>query len=164
MTTASTLALPGFRPSPGSVLAFLAPVLTTLLLWAVLPASFDVSENADYRVFYEPVARNLLDGRGLTNLDGSPAVRYPPGYPVVLAGLFGVARALRAPEGAVLDLFALLCVGATSLVLYGVARRLWSGRAALLPSLAWSAYPIALWFTKQPADTKVAIAEISLFD
>jgi hypothetical protein len=71
------------------VLVFLASILSTFCFWAILPPQLGINENSDYTSFYEPVARNILAGHGLVTSHGIPAVRYPPGYPILLAGIFG---------------------------------------------------------------------------
>ena len=40
-----------------------AKCLVTLLFWITLPTTFQ-NTNSDYILFYEPVARNILAGRG----------------------------------------------------------------------------------------------------
>src|SRR6266850_3828676 len=70
----------------------LASVLFSLAFLAVLPSRWNRSQSVDYPIYYAPVARNLLDGKGFLTAEGRPAVAYPPGYPLLLAGVFAVAR------------------------------------------------------------------------
>jgi 4-amino-4-deoxy-L-arabinose transferase-like glycosyltransferase len=150
-TSAPTIA-PGFalRLPIGRICVMTLPLVATLLFWAALPERFATNENGDYVGFYEPVARNILDGQGPVHDDGSPGTEYPPGHPIVLAGVFGIAHLLHVPEPLALDALALLCVSGASLMLFLVARTLWGGALAVIPSLAWSTYPFVLWLTKQP--------------
>lgn len=122
-----------------------------LLFWAVLPAALRLDEGSDYSAFYEPVARRLLAGHGLTTTEGSLGVRYPPGYPLVLAALFGLAAILHLPEAWVAGAFVLLCMGFTAGLVYALARLFWPPVPALVAALAWLTYPLALWLTKQPS-------------
>jgi hypothetical protein len=133
-----------------TLLALLLPVACTLTFWVVLPAAYRVSESSDFASFYEPVAQRILAGQGITTESGAVAMRYPPGYPVVLAATIGAGRAVGLPEERALDALALVCVALASLFLHLIARDLWSGWSAMLPSAAWSTYPLALWLTKQP--------------
>jgi hypothetical protein len=139
------------RPLWPIVTVFVASVLVTLLFWTILPASFRVNEDSDYLGFYEPVARNILEGRGFTSADGGPAIRYPPGYPLLLAGILGLSDLINIPEGVVVSGFILLGMGLTSLFLFFLAQSLWRPLPALAASLVWMTYPAALWLTKQPS-------------
>lgn len=129
---------------------FTASVLVTLLFWAVLPARFQVNESTDYIHFYEPVARNILASRGLVGADNSPAAYYPPGYPLLLAGIFALSKLIGASEYRALEVFALLCTGIASVLIFHLARTIWTLRSAMVVSLIWSSYPLGLWLTKQP--------------
>ncbi len=134
--------------SPAGV--FCAAVVITLLFWALLPASLNVDDGSDYSAFYGPVARNLAAGHGLLMPDGNVAGRYPPGYPLVLAGDFAVATALRLPENLVQTVVVLLCLGAATALLWSIARLAWGRWSATAVALLWAGYPFMLWLTKQP--------------
>lgn len=129
---------------------FVASVGITLLFWNLLPPSYHHNESTDYKHFYEPVARRMLSGEGLTEADGTLAMRYPPGYPILLAGAFGVAQGLQLPEVVVLAAMTLLCVGLSSVFVFLMARSVWAPGAALGVALIWTTYPCLLWLTKQP--------------
>lgn len=129
---------------------FILSIFVILLCWSALPEVFRINESADYIVFYEPVARNLLAGRGLIGTDGTIAVRYPPGYPFILAGIFGLSKLLNIPEGIALSAFILLGMGLASVLVYLLARTVWGTFPALFSSLVWITYPFTLWLTKQP--------------
>jgi 4-amino-4-deoxy-L-arabinose transferase-like glycosyltransferase len=133
-----------------TLIALVLPVVCTGAFWLVLPAAYRASESSDFPSFYEPVAVRLLAGQGITTESGAVAMRYPPGYPIVLAAAIGAGRALGLSEEHALDVLALACVAISSLLLHLIARDIWSGWAALVPSAAWSTYPLALWLTKQP--------------
>jgi 4-amino-4-deoxy-L-arabinose transferase-like glycosyltransferase len=128
---------------------FATSVLVTLLFWAILPSSFSFNESSDYATHYEPVARSLLAGNGFT-IANVPATRYPPGYPMLLAAVFGLAQLTGLPEGVMLSIFILLCVGSSSVLVYLLSSSIWGPRRALISPLAFMTYPFFLWTTKQP--------------
>lgn len=133
-----------------AVVATIVPVVCTIAFWAVLPSAYRVSESTDFTSFYEPVAQRVLAGNGITTASGAVAMRYPPGYPAVLAAAIGAGRTIGVSEETSLNALALVCVAIASLLLHLMARDIWTGWAALVPSAAWSTYPLALWLTKQP--------------
>lgn len=140
-----------FWKSPWVELAvFGASVITTLLFWVALPASSQTNENSDYLNFYEPIARAIAEGQGPRHANGTPAVRYPPGFPVLLAGIFKVSSFLNVSEASVYSAFTLLCIGMASVFLFKLAQSLWGQRPALVSALLWITNPFALWLTKQP--------------
>ena len=53
---------------------------------------FEFSHHAfpDYTRFYEPVAQNILEGKGLVDNMGKFANKYPPGFPLILSLIFGL--------------------------------------------------------------------------
>lgn len=128
---------------------FIVAMLASGMFWAVLPAEYRENQSTDYALAYEPVARNIVAGRGVT-LEGDIATRYPPGFAVLLAGIFRLGDALHVADETMVLAFRLLCVGLAVVLIYGLARLLWSPRAALIPAVAWMTYPFALWLTKQP--------------
>jgi hypothetical protein len=131
-------------------LVFGAAVLASLLFWAILPSHLRVNELDDYRRFYEPVARHLLEGRWFRWPDGTPALLYAPGFPLILAGIFGLADLLHVSEDMLMSAVILLCTGLTAVFVYLLARTVWRVLPALVAALVWISYPFALWFTKQP--------------
>jgi 4-amino-4-deoxy-L-arabinose transferase-like glycosyltransferase len=131
-------------------LVFIAANLTTLLFWTVLPTPYQVNENTEYIGFHEPVARNILAGQGFIVGNGEPAIRFPPGYPLLIAGIFRLADLLKIPERILLSLFVLINVGLTSMFVFCLARIIWGPLPALVPVFIWMTHPFALWLTKQP--------------
>lgn len=126
-----------------------ATALALAFLWLLPPERGGV-ENLDYVYDYEPVARNLLEGRGLTYPDGKFADRYPPGYPLILAALFKFSEVLALPPEPVLSWFHLIVFGLSAVVLWAIAGLLWTDKLALIPPLLFASYPFGLWLTKQP--------------
>lgn len=134
---------------PLPVAVFMAAILTTLLFWAVLPARFRVNESSDYTNAYEPAARNVLAGDGLT-LHGEPYTLTPPGYPLLLAGVFALCHLLHVPESMGLSVLILLSVGIGAVFVFLLARTVWNSRGGLIASSVWTTYPCLLWLAKQP--------------
>jgi 4-amino-4-deoxy-L-arabinose transferase-like glycosyltransferase len=131
-------------------LVFVTSILITLLFWRSLPGELKINESGDYTYFYEPVARNLLGGHGFTLMNDTPAIDYPPGHSVMLAGLFKLSSILNIPTDAALSIYILISMALTSMFVFVLAQSLWGSLAALVSSLVWITYPLALWLTKQP--------------
>ena len=127
-----------------------ASVVVSLLFLLALPQRFAVNENVDYREHYEPIARNLLAGRGVVDKNGGLELRYPPGYPLLLAGAFWLAKWVAVPEPAIVTIADVLGMGVAAFFVFLIARRLWGAEPALVSSLAWTTYPLALYLLKQP--------------
>ncbi len=124
-------------------------VLVSTVFWSILPAEFRENQSTDYQLSYEPVARSIATGRGIT-LDGEFATRYPPGFSILLAGVFRLAGALNVSDAVMLSAFRSLCAVLSVILIYALARLIWSPGLSLLPALAWMSYPFFLWLTKQP--------------
>ena len=129
---------------------FCASVLAALAFRLAALASLFAGEVTDYAHFYHPVARHLLAGQGLVDRMGRFPVRYPPGYPLLLAGVFWVADALHISEGTAVVTFNLLCMGLASVLVFVLARSVWGTRAGLAAALLWLTYPFALWVAAHP--------------
>jgi len=141
-----TLFKPLFKSAVG---IFTAAVLVTVGFWVVLPERYQINESSDYRLIYEPIARNIVEGRGYTHPRGISAIRYAPGYPFVLAGFFKLAQLVNISENTLLSLLILLCMCLTSVFIFVIANSAW-GLAGSIASLLWMTYPFALWLAKQP--------------
>jgi len=96
------------------------------------------------------VARNWLEGRGWITPKGQVVVRYPPGFPLLLAGLFKMARWTGTPERWWLQGFTLAAMGGACAFLYALARMVVGEKGALLTAGLWITYPFNVWLTKQP--------------
>lgn len=138
---------------PGWSLAAVG-LVSGLIVWAfliVLPARFRAPENTDYVYYYEPVARNILNGKGVVTTDGtSAAIRYPPGYPLLLTSVFFLSHQLRISEATGLSVFGILCMGLASALIFQLARTVWGMLPAIISSLVWTTYPLALWYSQEP--------------
>lgn len=129
---------------------FAMAILVAGGFWAVLPASYRQNQSTDFTASYEPVARSILAGRGITDEEGVLATRYPPGFAVVLAGTWGLGRTVGLADETALLAFRLLCAGLATVLLYALARLVWPPWAAALVAAVWACYPFFLWITKQP--------------
>ena len=140
------------RRREGALVAalFLLAMAAAGLFWAVLPAEYRQNQSTDYLAHYEPVARAILAGRGITDEAGQLATRYPPGFSLLLAGAWAVGGAAGLGDDVTLLALRLLCAGLAALLLYGLARLVWPAWAALAVGAVWAVYPFALWITKQP--------------
>jgi len=132
------------------VVVLLASTLVTVVFWRVLPGRFRVNEQSDYFAAYEPLARNILAGHSFSRGDEDPSTVYPPGYPLILAGIFGASHWLGLSEDVSLSAFAVICMALVSMFVFLLTRMLWGILPALISSLIWMTYPFALWLTKQP--------------
>src|SRR5207249_948831 len=119
-----------YRALPLAV--FVASVAIASIFQAALPASEDEEIGSDYTTFYEPVGRSVLEGYGLVRNDGALALRYPPGYPLVIAALFGTAHLLGVQERDAMRWFNVISFGMTTLLLYLIARVVWGSVLALI--------------------------------
>lgn len=131
------------------ILLFVGAMVVSAVFWSVLPAGYRENQSSDYENVYEPVARSIAAGQGIT-LNGELATRYPPGFSVLLAGVFELSDIIGLSEDTGMLLFRLVSAGLSVVMVYSMGRLIWSPRMALLPALAWMTYPFFLWLTKQP--------------
>jgi 4-amino-4-deoxy-L-arabinose transferase-like glycosyltransferase len=132
------------------IVAILAHATFLLLL----PAAWQKNQSSDYVEYYEPVAKKLAAHASLA-LGSEPALRYPPGIPILYAATFWISDSLEISHGAGLRIFQALFVIASGVLVGVVAMRFLSLRIALAASILWSIYPFHLWLTKQPDATDV---------
>lgn len=130
-------------------LLFVLQLAVLVAFRLVLPADAAANEGSDFDAFYRPVAEQVADGHGL-ELDGEPATRYPPGYPLVLAGAFVLADVIGVARADVVAPLTVVLAAVAGLFLHLIARRLLGRRHAWVASAAWLLYPLTLWTTKQP--------------
>jgi 4-amino-4-deoxy-L-arabinose transferase-like glycosyltransferase len=137
-------------PLNSMAIVFLVTASLALVFSLSLPGKFSANESSDYISFYKPVALNLLEGNGLRDINGTPAVRYPPGFPLILAGLFKLAIVLNISKEILLKLFTSFCIGLSSLFIFLLAKNLWGPKYALISVAGFVTYPFVLWLSKQP--------------
>ncbi len=129
---------------------FLMSITITLLFWTSLPPAFQQSEPTDYLVYYEPVARQILNGAGIVRSNSIPAINNPPGYPILLAGVLALAQVFELPENLMHSLFVLFCIGLSSVFVLLLSEKIWGMRGGWFSALFFMSYPFVLWLTKQP--------------
>jgi hypothetical protein len=77
-------------------------------------------------------------------------VRYPPGNPLILAGIFAFARIAHIDQAVSLSIFSLLFTGAAMVILFQFVSRALDHKIAWVTVLLTASYPFQLWLTKQP--------------
>jgi 4-amino-4-deoxy-L-arabinose transferase-like glycosyltransferase len=141
------------EPRRCRLIAAAAAVFASVVFLSVLPQNNRGIQNTDYLYYYEPAARAILDK---SFFDASRPVsvrdfRYPPGFPVMLACVFTVARASHLPVPLIYRLFALLCAAVSAVLVFEIGAWFFSTRGGLFAALVWATYPLWLWSMKQPA-------------
>lgn len=132
------------------LLLIIISITVNILFFLVLPDGLRINQSVDYRNYYEPVARNLLAGKGLTLTDGAAAIGYTPGYPIILACLFAASEFLGISEEIIIKVFILICMAITSVFVFLLAGTLLRPLRAAIASIIWITYPPILWIGKQP--------------
>lgn len=132
-----------------SVVVTALSVTITIAFWATLPERYATDESTDYKRFYKPVAQNIANGHGVV-IDGEPATKFPPGYPLVLVGIFEICEWIGVREETGVAALNLIGMALVSLMLFWLGRLIFGQVAALLGVGIWVTYPFALWLTKQP--------------
>jgi 4-amino-4-deoxy-L-arabinose transferase-like glycosyltransferase len=141
----------GTAPAGVAVLAVFATAMAVVLLFLSLLSPADrVNENSDYLGFYRLVAGQILERHAPVFRDGSPALRYPPGYPLVLAVGLGLGGAVGLPEGPMLVGLHAAAVATACSIAFLFSSRLWGRRGGLVTAALLMTYPLLLWLTKQP--------------
>lgn len=121
-------------------------VMGCLFLWRIF--GFSDKTNLDYVGFYLPVAKNILSGKGIV-LNGAPALDYPPGYPLIIAGMLKAASLAGMSELLANQLLAVICFSGCSLLIFTFARIFWKLKSATVVACVWSFLPITLYINKQ---------------
>lgn len=145
-----TRSLASLSPRQFTLLVALCSLAALLLFWRIVPADSQTNENSDYLNFYEPVAQNLMAGKGLVTNNGQPATHYPPVYPLLLAAAFKTASWFSLSTATANLALTLVSHLLAAVFIFLLARKLWSNGGALIAALAWISYPPILWLTKQP--------------
>ena len=133
-----------------AIMPFFITIIIVISFWKILPDKFQINESSDYVGFYQPVAENILLGKGYFGKDGLFAAFYPPGYPLILASIFGISDLLHISRENILAIFLLVCIGLSSVFIFILAKNLWNTGLALFTSFLWISHPGILWLTKQP--------------
>jgi 4-amino-4-deoxy-L-arabinose transferase-like glycosyltransferase len=132
-------------------LCALTAVSAHIIFVRFLPAPWEAGHSADFRTYYGPVAERLTEGKGLSLPSGKPAVRYPPGIPLLYGATFWTAQKLSVSNASGTRILQGAFVVAGAILIASIAFAIFPSRIALLASLLWSTYPLQLWLTRQPS-------------
>ncbi|MFH1462559.1 MAG: glycosyltransferase family 39 protein [bacterium] len=128
--------------------SFIVSLIFLVLLGNIGPSQHNIP-GTDYLSFYEPVASNILQGDGIT-LKGEVGLRYPPGYPVILAAIFGLSALLGIGKLSLVIVFNIVVTAGAACFLFLIAQSIFNKRIALTAVFLWLSYPLNLWFIKNP--------------
>jgi hypothetical protein len=138
------------RPNILPFIAVLFSIIALVAFWGIVPGgSFNQNENRDYVNYYLPVAQNIVHGQGVT-LHGKTALNYPVGFPLIVAANLTIAKLTGLNEELIIKISVLFFFSFGALLIFFIARKIWSPWGALLASALWSCYPIVLWAAKNP--------------
>ena len=104
---------------------------------------------SDYLNLYEPMARNIVEGKGVA-VEGRVPLTIGLGYPIILSGIFSLAQRLGIGELDLVVVFNVILTALTSVFLFLLASELFNKKIALIASFLWLSYPFNLWFLKNP--------------
>ena len=140
-------------PPPRSFVLLVAfcSLAALLIFWRFVPAGPAANENSDYLNYYEPVAQNLAAGKGLVTNSGLPGTHYPPGYPLLLATAFTLAKWFSLSSETANWGLTLISHLFAAVFLFLLAQKLWGNIGGFVAALAWISYPPILWLSKQPS-------------
>ncbi|MDP3947086.1 MAG: glycosyltransferase family 39 protein, partial [bacterium] len=103
----------------------------------------------DYFDRYEPIANNILHGKGVM-YRGEVLAYTAPGFPIILAGIFGLSQITGIDRLDLIVVFNIIFTAFSALFLFLSAREIFNKKIALIASLLWMTYPFNLWFIKNP--------------
>lgn len=119
-----------------------------LVAHALVPSSVR-ADNADYSSFYGPVAESIIEGHGPT-INNHLAIRYPIGFPLLVAGALGTARAFSLPVTCAEAALPLICLAISSVILFLTAELIHGTAWALLSYFLWICCPWVLYLSAKP--------------
>jgi len=103
----------------------------------------------DYIREYEPIADNILQGKGIT-LNGRVYPGLSPGFPIFLSGIFVLSQLTGIEKLDLIVVFNVILVALACCFLFLVAKEIFNKKIALISSFLWMTYPFNLWFVKNP--------------
>jgi 4-amino-4-deoxy-L-arabinose transferase-like glycosyltransferase len=110
----------------------------------------------DYFNCYKPFADSILRGEGsylptdLPGHEGTFFVCNPPGYPLFLAVVFGVAQLFNVDELNLIVYFNIFVIALSACLLFLIVEYLFNRKVSLISAFLWLSYPFNLWFIKNP--------------
>ena len=135
--------------NPRKNIFFLAFIIG-ITFWMIIPQSYKQNESTDYDSFYKPVAENILYKRQLIDKEANLTYRYPPGFPVILAGLFIISETTNISKEHIIFIFSVFCIGLSGILIFEISKLFFYESFAFLSSLIFVSYPLLLWTIKQP--------------
>lgn len=120
-------------------------IVGCFLIWHFM--GFSDESNPDFVDFYYPVAQNIVAGQGVT-LHNAPALAYPPGYPMIIAGVLEISNAFGLSKASANRLFVVFCYMGCSLLIFMIACIFWEPNTAFLISCLWCCMPLTLFLNK----------------
>jgi 4-amino-4-deoxy-L-arabinose transferase-like glycosyltransferase len=120
-----------------------------LLFFRNIGPSEHQTPGTDFLVRYEPIANNILAGKGIT-LEGKVHPEFAPGFSVILAGLFGLSSISGINKFDLIVALNIVLGAASAVLLFLIAKESFGEKIALISSFLWMTYPFNLWFIKNP--------------
>ncbi len=137
-------------PSPlsGKFLVWIfVTALSVRVAFMVMLQSWEFPSEKDFGHEMGYIGQWLANGNGFT-LDGnSPTAKFPPFYPLVVAGFFTVFGAYSKAAAVGLLLFQSVCAGVSAVCLAILGNRLLGRTAGLIAGFLWAFYPTSLFYS-----------------
>jgi hypothetical protein len=133
-----------------SSLVLLFLFIFTLLTHTVVVTTIGGMASSDYTRAYLPTATALANGVALAELPPEVALRYPIGFPLFIAAHIKPAEQLGVTTEVAIASTQIGLAGATTVLLWLLARQMVDLFSATLAGLLWAVYPRVLWFTRHP--------------
>jgi 4-amino-4-deoxy-L-arabinose transferase-like glycosyltransferase len=89
----------------------------------------------------------LAEGKGVTLNGSSPTARFPPLYPLVVAGSFYLFGAYTKTAAVLLFLFQSVCSAAIAMCLVNLGNRLVGVKAGMIAGVIWAVYPTSIFYS-----------------
>lgn len=126
---------------------FLFGILSCLVFINFFPL---VNENTDYLTSYKPFAEKILSkGYSITEEDANNFF-YPPGFSLILAGLFKISLMLEVSRETLIFYFSIFCVSSIGVLTFEISNLFFSKKNSLIPVFLLFSYPIFMWIIRQP--------------
>lgn len=151
------------------VMVFLCAIVVITTSWVIVPDRFFQFTSWDYDNGYGPIAATILarhpfiwiaprspikappNSPMLHLAPGSPLVRFPAGYPLLIAATRTVAGFLEISEAHGIEILNLAAIGISAMCLFSIASTVFGNLPGMIAPLLWVAYPGLLVVSRQPA-------------
>ncbi len=101
----------------------------------------------DYLNCYSPFADSILQGK-IVYLDKDQQICAPPGYPIILTGIFSLSWLLGIDKLLLITVFNLFMAAGATCFLFLITELIFKKKIALFASFLWMSYPFSAWLTK----------------